>query len=109
MSQAELMVVGEQFFAALLHDSIQLNVLFQLIFVRRGNRYAHHVNAADGIASLPSRETCSLAHVGVEGSRPAGPSRRFHLSIWLADRNGRTCPSNASGPPGPPFLINVFS
>ena len=33
----------------------------------------------------------------------------FHLRIWLRYRNGRTCPSFDSGPPGPPFLINVFS
>ena len=47
---------------------------------------ANHVTADNGLESVRPCEACSLSDVTVEGSRPAGSFRRFHLIIWLGDQ-----------------------
>ena len=105
MSQTDLMVLGEQFIAALRGQPSSCYNLYS----QEEESDAHHVSATDGLESIPPLKTCSLAHVGVEDSQPAGSSRCFHLRIWMRDRNGRTCRSFDSGLPGPPLLTYVFS
>ena len=73
MSQAYLMVVGEQFFAVLYGQPSSCSNLYS----QEVESDAHHVSAADGFESIPPRETCSLALVAVEDSRPAGSSRNM--------------------------------
>ena len=113
VSQADLMVVREHFFAAVRGQSSSCSMTTQsrynicYIYSRKGETGAHNVNAADGHEYLLPPETCTLAHVTVEGSGPSGSSRLFHLRIWLGNQNGRACPSIGCGPGGPLYSVDA--
>ena len=44
-----------------------------VLYLQEGESDAHHVTAADGLAFLPPRETCSLAPVTVEAEQMGYP------------------------------------
>ena len=88
MSQAALMVVGEQFFAAphgILQAAPWLNpatICVLCIYSLEGETDAHHFIAADGLESLPPREKCSLAHITVEDEQLGPPGVTISEYGW---------------------------
>ena len=69
-THADLMAVGQQFFAAQNGQptgTLMTHARYNL-YTRKQEATAHHVTASDGHKPLPQRATCSPADVALEGS-----------------------------------------
>ena len=88
MSRADIVAVGSSSSRRYTDNLKQFHGSSPLQYVH-SQAGAHHVTATNGLESLRS---FSLSDVTVEGSRPYGSFKRFHLRIWPG-AHGIICPS----------------